>query len=557
MNGIDEPHGHGANLRRPDDAVPRVKQIEAGVSLSPQETQQLLHELRVHQIELEMQNDELRRTQFEWGLARARYFDLYDLAPVGYCTLDERGLIREANLTSATQLGVPRAALVQQPIHRFIASADQDNYYLHCKRLIEIGQTQSCELSMVKHDGTSFWAHLESTATQDAAGRREFRVIISDASERQRSQAELVAARRSAEKADDAKSRFLAAASHDLRQPLAAMTIYGNLLKSHVTESGQPLLVNLTACIGTLGDLLSDLLDLSKLEAGVVTPKLADFPLAEVLASLQSVHAPECQLKGLRLRCRPTTVVARADPVLFKRLLGNLIANAVRYTERGGVLVACRRRQGKTWIEVWDSGIGIAPDKTTEIFEEFKQLADDGRTRGSGLGLAIVAKTATLLGLEIRVRSWPNRGSLFAIEVPLGQPVAMPAPAPREAAERPLRIALVEDNTQVRQALLLALTSAGHQVIAAASGAQLQTELGDVAPDIVISDYRLAHGETGFDVIAGLRASMGSDMPALLITGDTDPRLIRSMATRGIVYLHKPVDLETLQAYLEDLTHQG
>ncbi|HET6720742.1 MAG TPA: ATP-binding protein, partial [Rhodocyclaceae bacterium] len=526
------------------------------VALSPQETQRLLHELRVHQIELEMQNDELRRTQFEWGLARARYFDLYDLAPVGYCTLDEQGLIREANLTSATLLGVPRAALVQQPIQRFIAKADQDNYYLHCKRLIEIGQAQACELSMVKHDGTSFWAHLESTATQDAKGRREFRVIISDASERQRNQAELVAARHSAEKADNAKSRFLAAASHDLRQPLAAMSIYGNLLKSHVTESGQPLLANLNACIGSLGDLLNDLLDLSKLEAGVVTPKLADFALADVLASLSSVHAPECQLKGLRLRCVPTTVVARSDPVLFKRLLGNLIANAVRYTERGGVLVGCRRRQGKTWVEVWDSGIGIAADKTTEIFEEFKQLADDGRTRGSGLGLAIVAKTATLLGLAIRVRSWPNRGSVFAVEVPPGQQAEIQATAPRETAARPLRIALVEDNTQVREALLLGLTSAGHQVIAAATGSQLQSELDGIAPDIVVSDYRLAHGETGFDVIAALRARSGPDLPALLITGDTDAGLIRSMAASGIVYLHKPVDLETLQAYLEDLTYR-
>ncbi|HET6720181.1 MAG TPA: histidine kinase dimerization/phospho-acceptor domain-containing protein, partial [Rhodocyclaceae bacterium] len=273
MDENDRSDAPGAKLRRLANAVARIDAPAPPVSLSPQETQQLLHELRVHQIELEMQNDELRRTQFEWGLARARYFDLYDLAPVGYCTLDEQGLIREANLTSATLLGVPRTALVEQPIHRFIAKADQDNYYLHCKRLIEIGQTQSCELSMVKHDGTSFWAHLESTAAQDAEGRREFRVMISDASERQRSQAELVAARRGAEKADEAKSRFLAAASHDLRQPLAAMSIYGDLLKNHVTESGQPLLANLNACIGSLGDLLNDLLDLSKLEAGVVTPK--------------------------------------------------------------------------------------------------------------------------------------------------------------------------------------------------------------------------------------------------------------------------------------------
>lgn len=181
----------------------------------------------------------------------------------------------------------------------------------------------------------------------------------------------------------------------------------------------------------SLSDLLTDLLDLSKLDAGVVTPNLSDFAIAEMMDNLVSVHGPEAQLKNLDLRCAPSRLVARTDVVLFRRMLGNLLANALRYTERGSVLIGCRRLNGK----VWDTGMA-------EIFEEFKQLGDD-RQRGSGLGLAIVAKSAALLGLQIRVRSWPGRGSMFAVEMPLGS--AAERHVERHRAGLPLRIALVED----------------------------------------------------------------------------------------------------------------
>ena len=161
-----------------------------------------------------------------------------------------------------------------------------------------------------------------------------------------------------------------------------------------------------------------------------------------------------------------------------------------------------------------------------------------------------------MLGLEIDVRSSPGRGSVFALELPLGHAKALPAQATCQVRFRPLRIALVEDNTGVRKALVYALRAVGHQV-AAAAGAALMAELGTLVPDIVISDYRLARGETGFDVISMARAAKGADLPALLITGDTDPSLLRSMVERGIVVLHKPLDLETLQAAIENLTSQG
>jgi len=421
-------------------------------------------------------------------------------------------------------------------------------------------EVRDYEFDFVYRDGTHRRVAGNAVPLLDQGGK--LRGAISafvDITARQEADTARQLAQAEAERANNAKSRVLAAASHDLRQPLSALSLYLTVLDNTVLPAHQPVLASMKDCIGNLSELLNDLLDLSMLDAQVVTPKFRSFPIADALAGLESIHAPKARLKGLRLRCVPSQLTAHTDPVLFRRIVGNLIANAIRYTEHGGVLVACRRRFGKTWVEVWDSGIGIAADKTEEIFEEFKQLDDGARTRGSGLGLAIVAKTAALLGLAIRVRSRPGRGSLFAVELPLGQAQAIASPASRRLGYRPLCIAVVDDNPTVRTALAQALQSTGHRVLAAATGAQLLAELdklGGRQLDIVISDYRLADGETGFDVIAALRTTLRTDLPALLITGDTDQSVVRSMAERGIAVLHKPLDLEILQQQITSLTDQ-
>jgi PAS domain S-box-containing protein len=381
--------------------------------------------------------------------------------------------------------------------------------------------------------------------------------IARDITERKREAELLRHARHEADKANAAKSRFLAAASHDLRQPLSALSMYAGMLKNTVAPADRKMVAGMRECIANLSDLLNDLLDLSKLDAGVVTPTIRDFAIADLLTNLTSVHAPEAAVKGLRLRCLSKPLTARCDTVLLKRILGNLIDNALRYTERGGVLIACRRRLGKIWVEVWDTGIGIAGEHLADIFEEFKQLGDGARNGGSGLGLAIVHKTAALLGLEISVRSRPGRGSVFALELPLGEAESRALAAPPPAVEtRSLRIALVEDNAMVRTALTTGLRGLGHQVRATASREELLPVLDQLAPDIVISDYRLSGGETGYQVIAAVRARFGNELPAILITGDTDPKLLRSMSERGVVILHKPVGLDTLRAYIENMTGQ-
>lgn len=634
----------------------------------------VLHELQVHRIELEMQNEELRAAQAEIQRQLERYSKLYDYTPVGYLSMQRDGSISTANLSGAAMLGTPRSLLLQHPFQDWLADESQGVFRTFLEQVFGERGRQSCQL-LLKTSGQKRHLHLEAfsvdadtacdvvmvdvserqqaeetraqlaaivESTPDAifsenadgiittwnrgaekvfgyaapevigrpgnildtpgcrkqqaeiwaqlgAGealeqyeidqrRRDGTIIpvsitiapirdvtgavtgisriARDVSERNKIRNDFKIARDQAERANNAKSRFLAAASHDLRQPLAALSIYVGALKGMTTPTGVPLLNNMANCVDSLSDLLCDLLDLSKLEAGVLIPDTRNFPLSELLQSLVAVHNPEAALKGLHLRLRQPTdnLHVATDPVLFKRLLGNLLANAIRYTWRGGILIACRRSQGKMWLEVWDTGIGIPADKTGVIFEEFRQLDNDDKHRGSGLGLAIVAKTAALLDLQIRVRSRVGKGSMFAVEIPLGS--VSPEVRSYLPVFRPLHVALTEDNAEVREALILGLTAIGHRVTAAATGIELFEQLGQNAPDIVISDFRLGGGITGFDVIEDARALFGEELPALLITGDTNPEIMRSMADRGIIVQHKPVKIDTLQACMAQVTNR-
>lgn len=233
-------------------------------------------------------------------------------------------------------------------------------------------------------------------------------------------QRQLAAAKSEAERANEAKSMFLAAASHDLRQPLQALGLYLEVLHNKLGDEHAVVMEKIQRCLCSLTEFLDDLLDLSKLDAGVVQPVPCRFTLGKVLEKVVTTHGPDADKKGIHLRAVATRQMVKTDPVLFERILSNLVSNAVRYTDKGGVVVGCRRRRGRKWVEVWDSGIGIGQQDIPEIFEEFKQLRNPERSRdkGTGLGLAIVRRAAMLLGAEIRVESKPGRGSVFAVALP-------------------------------------------------------------------------------------------------------------------------------------------
>ncbi len=419
-------------------------------------------------------------------------------------------------------------------------------------------QVGGAEFRLLHQDGHYVSVECRGVITRDENGNAtRISGANTDLTERKLAEANLLSAKAEAETANLAKSRFLAAASHDLRQPLAALALYTGMLGAAVRPGQEPLLPSIQHCVDNLSELLNDLLDVSKLDAGGVVPMPSDFSVDDLCASLRSIHAVSAEKKGLQLRYRyaPRTML-RTDRQILSRIVGNLIDNAVRYTAHGGVLLATRRHAGKLWLEVWDTGVGIAQAQIAGVFEEFRQLGDGARNRGSGLGLAIVSKSAALLGLEIRVQSRPGRGSLFAIELPQG---AAPEPGqsqslpPQKTSARLLTIGLVEDNAFVLNALVLGLQNLGHSVFAGGTGAALLEQLGPNAPDVVVSDYRLGAGETGLDVITLVRARFGSHLAALILTGETDSDRMRHLASSGIAVCFKPVSLTRLQSAIQQV----
>ena len=550
MKEDDEIAASAQKLRR--RAEDHMARGQAPVPEATMDVAALLHELRVHKIELEMQNEALRESCHQAEQALARFTDLYDFAPMGYITLDRTGTIRQINLAGARLLGWGRAQLVNQPFSAFIEEGSRAFFAGFMNWVWDSATKQVGEVTIRAKDKSPARV-LQVEAIRDEVSQ-EYRLVLTDITTSKQAETSLKQAVADAERANRAKSRFLAAASHDLRQPLAGLALYIAALEHRLAASDNPLVSGMKNCVATLSEMLAHLLDLSKLDAGAITPKVCDFEVDALLKRVVSSLELEARAKGLELRHAGFGLIGHSDPVLFQRILGNLVENAIRYTERGAVLIGCKRRRGKTWVEVWDTGIGIPDDKTSEIFEEFKQLDNQERnqTKGSGLGLAIVAKMAALLGLQITLCSRLGKGSVFAVELPLGETVKPAALV--QCQHTSLKIALVEDNAEVAKAMIYALTDIGHHVVSAASGAELFTRLDGNPPDLVISDYRLAGSEDGFMVVASLRANFNSKLPALIMTGDTDPEVIRRMASEQIVVLHKPLSLDVLRTRIAELT---
>lgn len=379
-------------------------------------------------------------------------------------------------------------------------------------------------------------------------------------------EARVAARTRELELANAAKTRFLASASHDLRQPLVTIGLLVGLAKDRSDSPQTRQLMNrVDEAVGSMEGLLTGLLDLSRLEAGAVKPDPGPVRLAAVFDAIDAHEHAAASLKGLRLRFRATDAVVWSDALMLERILRNLVANAVRYTERGGVLVAARRRGGRVVIEVRDSGIGIAPEHQQAIFQEFVQVDNPARdgTKGMGLGLAIVQRSAAMLGHRIGLESALGRGSRFWVELPPAEApqAAFADAAPGDMPDEPVplqgrRVLLVEDDASVRAAMIERLQAWGAQVVAAhVDVPSLEAWLANLhqpAPDLMVSDYRLPHGD-GLQAIAAARRRFGA-LPALLVTGDIAPHDLARLHDAGLRVLHKPFRPEALRdALLEAL----
>jgi len=363
-----------------------------------------------------------------------------------------------------------------------------------------------------------------------------------------------------AERANVAKSNFLAAASHDLRQPVHAVGLFVGALRSVAMPSeGLRLVEQIETSISAMDTLFSAILDISRLDAGVVDVHPKPFSIQPLLDRICLDHAEEASAKGVRLISVPSAALVHTDPVLIERILRNLVSNAVRYTERGRVVVGCRRGSALR-IEVWDTGPGIPPDQQERIFQEYFQLGNPERDRakGLGLGLAIVRRLTMLLGCELLLRSELGRGSCFSIAVPLADDADEALGDNDEASAimfgRGL-VLVIDDEVAIREAMAALLTGWGHQVVTAGSGAEVLARVveGVARPELIICDYRLRAGETGIEVIESLRSEYNATIPAMLITGDTAPDRLAEARASGLLLLHKPVPNGKLRAAVAHL----
>jgi signal transduction histidine kinase/CheY-like chemotaxis protein len=361
---------------------------------------------------------------------------------------------------------------------------------------------------------------------------------------------DMMAAKAEAEQVNLAKTKFFAAANHDLLQPLAAARVFASALSERrLSPPNRELVRHALSALDSVDDLLTALLDVAKLDAGVIPAAHCSFALADVLRPMAEEYGMIAARRRLRLRVFAGDVVVRTDPKLLSRILRNLVSNALRYSARGGVLIGHRSHPDGILVGVWDTGIGIARDQQEEIFEEFRRLppGTDCTERGAGLGLSIVQRISRMLGHKLVVRSVPGRGSLFGIVLPasheppvcLRRPASLPGQTGGPGALRGRIVQLIDDEPHVLQGLGVLLGGWGVKVCGARSAAEALHSPDAAAPDLIIADYHLG-GTTGLDAIATLRRRWG-DVPAIVATADYSQEVASLVQAAGHHLMHKPV----------------
>lgn len=575
MTGQDNRLTDAAELRRRAEAVARertARTADQPAALSPEETRQMLHELQVHQIELELQNEELRAAQVDLDAGRARYFDLYDLAPVGYLTASETGVIEEANLTAASLLGITRRTLVGQPLSRFILPQDQDVYYLHRRQLLATGHAQECELRLVKSDGAAVWTHLSAVAAQDEHGEPVCRMTISDITDHKRAEEDLRHREKQLEqlKRTESLARMAGAIAHYYNNLM--MVVLGNL-ELAADETSDPALVaprvtealkasHRAAAMGRmmltyLGQTMGkrEPLELAAVSRGA---------LAELSGSLSHHARLEVALEGL---------VVSADAAQVKQVLSNLVINADEALgeEPGDITVTLAAIPASAipaaelvpagWtpkadqyacLSVADTGCGIASEALEKLFEPFFSTKFVGR----GMGLAMVLGMVKAHEGAIGVQSRPAAGAVFRVFLPLAavqpsRPVQLASVAPETVPGRGLVLA-VDDHLMLRNLVLSMLKHAGYEAIGAAGGAEALEIFRRRRDEIrcVLCDLTMP-GMNGWETLAALR-QIRQDIPVILCSGYDEACVMAGQRDqRPQAFLGKPFDHAALKTALE------
>ncbi len=390
-------------------------------------------------------------------------------------------------------------------------------------------------------------------------------MLIRDITDDRRNEASLEKARDEANQSDRTKSRFLRAANHDLRQPLATLKILiYNCMMTDDEEHRGDLLHAMDISVSIMEDLLGALLNIGQLDAGQVKPRVTTFQLSTLLERMDIEFSHQAKEKGLRFRVAPSRYAVVSDRALLERIVSNLVANAIRYTERGSILVGCRRKRGKVCLEIRDTGIGIKPEYREAIFEEFYQVERSRKHHNAlGLGLSIAKRIADILGHHLDVRSRMDEGSIFSIELPEGDILQSDIGEP-EINEKiggefsGLSILVLEDDEILRNALTELLERWGIIVRAFNALDDLTSHLleSEFRPDLIITDYRLHGGLKGDEIVRSIRATLNLAAPAIVVTADTDPKLIESIRKDGFPVLIKPVSPPRLRVMMHNILYE-
>ena len=493
------------------------------------------------------------------GTTESFFRNLLETAPDAMIIVDRRGRIVIVNSQTERMFGYLREDMYGEPVEMLLPGELRHSHvksrsgYTVDPHVRPMGR--GMELRGLRKDGSQFPVEI-SLSPVTTEGGSFVSSVIRDVTERKRMELEINEARRSAERANKANTAFLAAASHDLRQPVQALSLLNGALRRTVDSPlAMEMIDSQQQSLDTMTNLLNSLLDISRLDAGAISPEIEVFPIQRLIDRLSTEFERLAKQKGLEFQTEPSDIMVKSDPNLLGEIIQNFVSNAIRYTSKGNVKMICERSDDNVCIRISDTGIGIQPEHIQDIFREFKQLKIPGpKSEGFGLGLAIVQRLSSLLGHKIEVDSEPGNGSVFSICLPaIGAHEEIPD---EDVMERSVKsdggkfgtIILIEDDTSVANALAALLEAEGYRVAAAASAKEAKTiaQHIDEPPDLIVSDFHLLDGSTGIEAVNALRKVFASAIPALIVTGDTSIVVEEAKNLENSMLIRKPVNPDQL-----------
>ena len=516
-----------------------------------------------------MSKDLLSADISKMGESEVFFRNLLESAPDAMIMIDEHGQIVLVNRQALRTFGYQRDEMVGKAIETLLPKALREVHVSHRSSYMDDSSLrpmgQDLDLIGLRKDGSEFPVEISLSPVKADSGKY-VSSVIRDVTVRRQMEMDIKAAREEAVRANKANSAFLAAASHDLRQPVQALSLLNGALRRTVTDERALLMVeNQDASLTAMTNLLNSLLDISRLDAGAVKPEWEDFPMQRLVDRLSPEFGRQAHSSGLEFSSESSNAIVRSDPNLLAEVIINLVSNAIRYTDKGEVRMTCIERDGQCQLEVTDTGVGIESDQLEEIFREFHQCKSPGSSKeGFGLGLAIVRRLTDLLDHRIQVESVPGKGSTFTVSLPIvvggGSYVEDELGVDSRIEEQGSGLViLIEDDVSVADAWGLLLEAEGYTVATAASATEASALIQhtDEPPILLISDFHLLDGSTGVEAVSLIREFYDAEIPAFIVSGDTSKVVKEARLLDNCTLMSKPVDTARLLAAAHSASISG